>query len=238
MLKLTLGVILAAMFGVASTLTSVTCASPGAAYAVAATDCGALGTNGYARASVSSSVTLPSSATQAANIQLSSTVTALETTFRGIATSATATASADVGLIFDTTGAARNGLLELTFNQTAYTRAVDGIISQSLAIGPANPILGGSAQTIWIPIQLGSEFGFEYKQSVSALGNAFTGLTSGSIGADISLLAFESNGTTPVELFDPPGILSPSLFTPEPASFGIFIAGLCGLGLLRKKRIN
>jgi hypothetical protein len=218
----------------ASTVTSVSCSTPGSPYLVSSTSCYQLGLDGYSRGAVNTTVSLPSTAASAALITASSNASALESSFRGVTATATAISAADIGIIFDTTGALRNGLLEMSFTQDSWTRPVNGYLSESLSVASYSVDPNGSSiRSVWIPIQLGTDFGFEYKESVTAISSALSGLTAGTIDSQISLQAFESNGTTPVQLFDPPGIL----LTPEPASLGLLItAGIFGAALLIKNR--
>jgi hypothetical protein len=220
----------------ASTITSVTCATPTAVLATGAASCDAIGLYGYSQAVVSTGITLPGTATDAAVIQASSSASALQTGVHGIVGTATAQSSAEIGIIFDTTGPVRSGLLELSFLQNTWDAPLNGYLSQSLAIGSysANPN-GSSLSSIWIPIELGSQFGFDYTQSIAAIGSSIGGLSTGSIDSQMSLLAFEADGITAVQLYDPPG--SPSnLFTPEPANIGIMAIGLFSLILFVKLR--
>jgi hypothetical protein len=219
-------------FSAATTVTtSVTCSSPGAAYLTNSASCYALGTEGYAQGGVTTSVSLPTSASGAGVISADSTASALETTIRGLTATATATASANIGITFDTTGPVRNGLLELTFDQLTWTPPANGYTNESLSVASYSVNPDGSNVSVWIPIQLGTDFSFEYQQSLTAISS---GLTSGEIDSQISLLAFEANGMTPVQLYDPPG---PSLLTPEPASIGMMMAaGVLGAAFLLKQR--
>jgi hypothetical protein len=58
----------------------------------------------------------------------------------------------------------------------------------------------------------------------------------GGIGADISLEAFEADGTTRVELFDPAGGIA-NAAVPEPTTLGMMSVGmLISLGLIHKFR--
>ncbi len=219
---------------VASTITSVTCSSPGAPFANVANTCSAVGTNGYASATSSAGVLLPANANEAATITVVSTGSALETTIRALSTTAIATSSANVGVIFGTTGPLRNGLLELSFDQTAWIAPVNGSLSEWLAVASYSGDPNGGNLNVWIPIQLGSDFGFDYQESLTAISS---GLDTAEIGSQISLLAFEADGVTSVQLFDPPGPLSPSLFAPEPESIGLTLSGVVlGIAVLLKRR--
>jgi hypothetical protein len=219
----------------ADTVTSVSCATPTAPYAIGGASCGATGSYGYAQATVSSSVVLPGTASNPAVIDASSGVTALQTGVHGLTGTATAQSSANIGITFDTGGPVRDGYLELNFLQYAWRAPVNGVISELLTIGSysASPD-GSSLSSIFIPIQLGTQFGFEYLQSAAAIGSSAGGLSIGDIDSQISLFAFEGNGTTPVLLLDPPG--NPDALTPEPAAMGIMLVGIAGLALLSKCR--
>jgi hypothetical protein len=221
----------AAGVGSASTIiTSVTCSSPGAPYTTNTSNCYALGTEGYAQGAVTASVSLPSSISGAAVIDANSTASAIENTIRGIATTATGTSAATIGVTFDTNGPVRNGLVELTFQQLGWTPPVNGYTYESLSVASYSVTPNGTSFAVWIPIQLGTEFSFDYQQSLIAISS---GLSSGEIDSQISLLAFESNGTSPVQLFDPPGVLA----TPEPASVGLMMmASLAGGAFLLNRR--
>ena len=237
-LNITLAIALAnfcAGVSAASTVTSVTCASPGVSLGTGTTICDAQGTNGYASAGANAVVILPTSASGPAMVDATSTATSLETTSHGFTAIATATSSDDISIIFDTVGPVRNGLLELNFAQNTWTHSANAILHESLAIGSysTNPN-GSNLASVWIPIQLGKNFGFNYVQSILAISDAFTGMTTADIDSQISLLAFEANGSTPVQLYDPPG--SPT-FTPEPASLGMIVAGaLLGVAAFLRRR--
>jgi hypothetical protein len=233
---LLLGLILAAFPGAADTVTSVSCATPTAPLATGASTCDAAGLYGYTQGNVSTNISLPATAADAATITANSSVSALQTGVHGISQTATAQASANIGIIFDTTGSLRNGLLELSFLQNGWTSPINGYMSESLSIGSysVNPN-GSSLSSVWIPIQLGSQFGFDYQQSIAAIGSSISGLSRGDIDSQISLLAFEANGTTAVQLYDPPGGPG-NLLTPEPASLGLMGLGLLSAALLSKFR--
>jgi hypothetical protein len=234
-LGLAIGITLLAGGAAGDTVTSVSCATPTASFVTGPASCNVLGSYGFSQASVNSGIVLPATAGDAAVINASSSVSALQTGIHGITATATAQSSADIGIIFDTSGAVRNGYLELSFLQNAWEIPENGAISESLTIGSytASPD-GASLSSIWIPIQLGTQFGFNYLESVAAIGSSGSGLTVGEIDSEISLLAFESDGTTAVQLFDPPG--DPGSLTPEPSSAGIVIAGILGLAVLLKFR--
>ena len=136
----------------------------------------------------------------------------------GIAGTATAQSSADIGILFDTSGPLRDGLLELNFTQNAWQMPSNGYLSELLTIGSytVDPN-GNSLISIWIPIQLGSQFGFDYLATVAAIGSSGGGLASGAIESQISLQAFEADGTTGVQLFDPPG--NPDTLLSRPVHF-------------------
>lgn len=225
--KLIFGLALLSGLSVASSITSVTCSSPGAPFASALNNCSAVGTNGYATATASANVLLPTSANQAAIITSDSTGSALETTIRALSTTATATSSANTGIIFDTTGPMRNGLLEISFDQLAFTSPINGSLAESLAVASYSANPDGQNLNVWIPVELGTDFGFDYQQSLTSISS---GLDTAEISSQISLLAFEADGVTPVELFDPPGPVTPSLFAPEPASAGLMLS-VVGIGV-------
>src|SRR5665213_810218 len=63
----------------ASTITSVTCAAPTVALATGSASCDAIGLYGYSQAMVSTGITLPGTARDAAVIQANSSVSALQT---------------------------------------------------------------------------------------------------------------------------------------------------------------
>jgi hypothetical protein len=220
--------------GSADTITAVTCTSPGAPYVINSSSCHAVGTEGYAQGNVATSVSLPSNLSGAAVIDANSTASAIENTIRGIATTATATSSANIGVTFDTTGPVRNGLLELTFAQLGWTPPVNGYTYESLSVASYSVNPDGTSFTVWIPIQLGTDFSFDYQQSLIAISS---GLSSGDIDSQIFLLAFEANGATPVGLFDPPSPSATIVATPEPASMGLLMmASVAGVALLFKRR--
>ena len=220
----------------ADTVTSVSCATPTAPFVIGAASCDAIGSYGYAQATVASSVALPGTAGHPAVIEANSVVAALQTGVHGLTGIATAQSTANVGILFDTGGPVRNGYLELYFLQNAWHAPVNGVISELLTIGSysASPD-GSSLSSILIPIQLGTQFGFDYMQSVAAIGSSAGGLSIGDIDSQISLFAFEANGTTPVLLFDPPGDPVEAL-TPEPAAGGSVLVGIAGFALLFKFR--
>lgn len=153
---------------------------------------------------------------------------------RGIGAFSTAEASNDLALNLDTAGPLRNGYLELNFSQNAWTAPGFGSISELLTIGTYSVSPGGQNLSVFIPVQLGTDFSLNFLDSLTVNGDAATGVASGAIGADISLLAFEADQTTAVQLFDPP---SPATATPEPASLGMMALGiLIAAGLIHKSR--
>jgi hypothetical protein len=88
---------------------------------------------------------------------------------------------------------------------------------------------------VFIPIELGTQFGFDYLESITANGDAGSGSSSADIGADIAVQAFESDQTTAVPLFDPAA--SPANAVPEPNSIGMMmIATTLSLFLINKAR--
>lgn len=218
----------------ASTITSVSCTSPGAPYITNSASCYALGTEGYAQGGVTASVSMPASASAAVVISADSTASALETTIRSVSATATGTSSADIGVTFGTAGLVRDGLLELSFNQLVWTPPANGYMYETLSVASYGVSPAGSSLNVWIPIQLGTNFDFDYQQSLIAISS---GLTTGEIDSQISLLAFEANGVTPVQLLDPPGPLTAATLTPEPGSFGMMlVAGIAGFMVIRKKQ--
>lgn len=236
--RLMMAVALSAGLAAADTMTSVSCATPTAALQTGTSSCDAPGSYGYSQATVRSNVLLPSTASEAAVIKAVTSASAMQFGTHGIAGTATAQSMADIGIIFDTAGAARSGLLELNFTQNAWAAPVNGFISESLSVGSYRVTPGGSNFSIWIPIQLGGEFGFDYAQSLTAIGSAGSGVTSGNVDAAITLQAFEADGVTGVQLFDPPGSPAPLLATPEPGGLGLMTMAIAGglLFLMRSRR--
>ena len=233
---LALGLIVAIGTCSADTVTSVSCSTPTVALAIGSATCDAVGSYGYSQAAVSTNINLPATASDAAVITADSSVSALQVGVHGITGTATAQSSTDIGIIFDTTGPLRNGLLELSFLQDGWTTPINGYISDSLSVASyrVNPN-GSSLSSIWIPVQLGTDFGFDFQQSLAAIGSSISGLSTGDIDSQISLLAFEADGTTAVQLYDPPGDPG-NLLTPEPASVGLMAAGLLAAVLFFKIR--
>jgi hypothetical protein len=236
-LALALGSVLAGC-AAADILAAVSCSTPTAAFQTNGSSCDAMGSYGYSKAAVSSSVELAATASGAAIIEATSTASLMQGGTHGITGTATGQSSADIGIIFDTTGAVRNGLLELSFAQSSWTAPLNGYISENLTIGTYTVAPDGSKlSAIWIPIELGSAFGFDYVQSLAAIGSSGSGVTSGTIGTALSLRAFEADGTTGVQLFDPPESPTPLLLaTPEPGNLGIITAGVVGLAFLFRLR--
>ena len=157
----------------ADTVTSVSCSTPTAPFATGASNCDALGSYGYSQATAGFSEVMPTTASQAAVINARSTASALQFGAHGVAGTATAQSSVDLGIIFDTTGAVRSGLLELSFLQNTWVTPVNGLMKESLTVGSYSiSPEGSSLSTIWIPIELGSQFGFEYLQSIAAIGSS------------------------------------------------------------------
>lgn len=216
----------------ADTITSVSCSTPTAAFQTDTAACDAIGRYGYSQASVTTGVALPASASDTAVINVNSSAAALQYSLHGIGGTATAQSAADVGIVFDTTGATRNGWLELSLTQNAWTTPVNGAISGSLSVGSFSAASdGGNLTSIWIPIQLGTQFGFDYVTNLIAIGSTGSGLTTGAIDTEITLQAFEADQTTGAQLFDPPGSPAGLLETPEPQGLGM-LAGLASLGIL------
>ncbi len=188
---------------------------------------------GYANASSLSSVTLPAAAGQALEIDSAASATALLPGVRGIGAFSTAQASGNVAINLDTTGPVRNGYLELNFLQNSWTAPGFGSISELLTIGTYSVSPDGQDLSVFIPIQLGTDFALDFADSLTVNGDAATGAASGAIGAGISLLAFEADQTTAVQLFDPPSSVTA---TPEPASLGMMALGILAVaGLMRRR---
>lgn len=200
---------------------SVSCSTPGAALSTGSSSCTAA-EYGYASATVGASVTLPTSAAQAAQIDSSASGSAILGTVRGISSFSTAQASSDININFDTTGPVRNGYLELTFLQGAWAQPSFGSLSELLTIGSYSFTPDGQNLSIFLPMELGTEFAFSFLDDLTINGDAGSGMDSGSIGSDISLQAFEADKTTAVELFDPPS--SAATAVPEPESLGMMVA--------------
>jgi len=216
----------------ADTISSVSCSTPAAALVTGTSSCSA-SYYGYANASSISSVTLPAGAGQPLQIDSDSSGTAMLSGVRGIGGYSTAEASTDLTINLDTAGPVRAGYLELNFLQNSWTTPAFGSISELLTIGTYSVSPDGQDLSIFIPVQLGTDFGLSFLDSLTVNGDAATGAASGAIGADISLLAFETDQTTAVQLFDPPGSVTA---TPEPASFGIMALGVLAVaGLIRKR---
>jgi len=224
-----------AVFGsgviLADTINSVSCSTPAAALVTGSSSCSA-SYYGYANASSVSSVTLPAAAGQALQIDSNASGTALLPGVRGIGAFSTADASSDVTINLDTTGPVRNGYLELNFLQNSWTAPQFGSISELLTIGTYSVSPNGQNLSVFIPLQLGTAFGFHFLDNLTVNGDAATGAASGAIGADISLLAFEADQTTAVQLFDPPSSI---VATPEPASFGMMALGVLAVASLLRR---
>jgi hypothetical protein len=213
----------------ADTINSVSCSTPGAMLVTGSSSCSA-SDYGYASASSVSSVTLPGSAGQALEIDSNASGSALLGGVRGIGAFSTAEASSDVSINLDTAGPVRNGYLELNFLQDSWTAPAFGSLSELLTIGTYSASPDGQDLSVFIPVQLGTDFSLNFLGSLTVNGDAATGAASGAIGADISLLAFEADQTTPVQLSDPPSAV------PEPASFGMMALGVLTVaGLLRRR---
>jgi hypothetical protein len=216
----------------ADTVNSVSCFTPGAALITGATSCSAA-FYGYANASSTSSVILPSYVGQALDIQTSASASALLGSARGISAFSTAQSSTNLAISLDTTGPVRNGYLELNFLQTSWTAPAFGSINELLTIGTYSVNPNGQTFSVFIPVELGTSFNLTYLNNLIVNGDAATSSATGSIGSDISLLAFESDRSTAVGLFDPPAAVA----TPEPGSLGMMaVAVLLAATLLCKTR--
>ncbi len=219
----------------ASTVTSLSCSTPASTLSSGSTSCSALGLYGYANTTSDTTVTLPASANQPAQIDTFSSGSALLAGIRGIANVSTAQVATNTSITFNTLGPVQNGYLELSFDQTAWNLPSYGQVGETMTIGSYtfNPS-GQNIAPVFLPILLGTDFSFTFQDSLIVNGDAATGADSGSVGADISLQAFEADQSTPVQLFDPP---SPNVSTPEPKSLGLFVVGaLVALILIHKFR--
>jgi len=207
----------------ADSVNAVSCSTPGAGLVTGTVSCSAA-LYGYANASSTSSVTLPSSIGQPLEIDADASASALLGGALGISAFSMAESTTDVTLNLDTAGSVRNGLLALNFQQSSWTTPGFGSISELLTIGSIYSVSpDGQNLSILIPIELGTDFSLSYVDSILANGDAASGLSSGAIGTSLSLAAFEADGSTPVDLFDPP---SSVVATPEPASVGVTAVGL------------
>lgn len=217
----------------ADSVNAVSCSTPGAGLVTGTVSCSAA-LYGYANASSTSSVALPSSIGQPLEIDADGSASALLGGARGISALSMAESTTDVTLNLDTAGSVRNGLLALNFQQSSWTTPGFGSISELLTIGSYSVSPDGQNLSILIPIELGTDFSLSYVDSILANGDAASGLSSGAIGTSLSLAAFEADGSTPVDLFDPP---SSVVATPEPASFGVTAVGLVlAIALLYRSR--
>ncbi len=233
-LTLGAGLMLTAGVGLSDIVNSVSCSTPGAALTTGSSTCSA-SEYGYASATVGASVTLPGSAAQAAQIDSSASGSAILGTVRGITSYSTAQASSNININFDTTGPVRSGFVELTFLQGAWAQPSFGSLSELLTIGTYSFTPDGQNLSIFLPMELGTEFAFSFMDDLTINGDAGSGMDSGSVASDISLQAFEADKTTPVELFDPPS--SPSSAVPEPESLGMMaVATAVALFLIHKTR--
>jgi hypothetical protein len=212
---------------------AVSCSTPGAGLMTGTVSCSAA-FYGYANATSTSSISLPSSVGQPLEIDAADSASAMLGGARGISSLSMAESTTDVALNLDTAGSVRNGYLALNFLQSAWTTPGFGSLSELLTIGGYSVSPDGQNLSVLIPIELGTAFGLNYLDSIVANGDAGSGVSSGAIGSTITLAAFEADGTTAVDLFDPP---SSVVATPEPGAFGMVAAGLIlGMGLVQKLR--
>jgi hypothetical protein len=233
-LTLVAAVSLSTGIGLCDIVNSVSCSSPGAALSTGSSTCSA-SEYGYASATVGASVTLPTTAAQAAQIDTSASGSAVLGTVRGISSYSTAQASSDININFDTTGPVRSGFVELTFLQGAWAQPSFGSLSELLTIGSYSFSPDGQNLSIFLPMELGTEFAFSFLDDLTINGDAGSGMDSGSVASNISLQAFEADQTTPVELFDPPS--SATSAVPEPESLGMMAVGTAvALFLIHKTR--
>ncbi len=206
----------------ADTVTSVTCATFGTPLVSNASSCYAAGSNAYSQATSSGSVTVASTVLVSEETEASG----LQGGIRGIGATSNASASADIQVNLASAGSVRQGLLEVTLTQLAWQIPYSGSLSEELTIGSNTYTLSGtSLPEFSVPVELGTAFGLDLMESLSLQASVFSGFSSAAIGSDVSVAAFEADGSTPVALFDPPGIVA----TPEPGSGWVLLAMLAAV---------
>jgi hypothetical protein len=194
--------------------------------------CNDPGPYGYANAEATGAVTLPQTAQDSATISVDTNASALAFGIRGQYLTSTANSKSDISIMFNSLGAVRAGLLEVNIDQTAWNSPINGMMGQNLAIDSylytcPNPCAAAGLPTsFWLPIALGADFAFNYSQEITVTSGSQSGVSSSDIATQIVMLAFEADGKTPVQLFDPPGPVTHALVVPEPATVAFVVAGV------------